>query len=221
MAVGCIMVLLGGCEFNGSSDRDILSLMPNDVVSVVLDREYKNLAVDQRINLVQKPVTVSNREDIASICAALRSAKQVSPNHPSGLWYCAVALHTTNWTSEVLISRTDNQGSILWLRHAYRCDALGTALESIAEKHEFGRLTDVEAAERRRTSDRDDAICVTILLSGLAGGFSLAVLCLSIFVIWKVSRRSSTAPSLTSVRATTNSASPLPEDAMASVRKET
>jgi len=179
---------------NRTQDREILGLKAEDVQSIILDRVFKNLAVDQTINLVQKPITLTKRSEVAAICAALGSAKIMSPNHPAAQWECAVRFNTKTHPLDMVVSSTGNQGVILWLNESYRSAAMGTALEAIAKDHDFGKLTPAEAAARQRKSDCDDLICVKVLLSVVAVGFVFVFLVLPIFPMWRICRRLGLSP---------------------------
>ncbi len=181
---------------NRRHDREILSLTARDVRSVVLDREYKNEAVKQSVNLVHKPITVTDREEVASICEALRSAKMVSPNHPTGRWYCALTLVTSNGHIEIRVERTTGQGVILWLRKSFRCDEMGTVLESIARKHDFGKLTPAEAEERQRNSCREIEDCAAIFPAILVAGAAFIFFVVPVIPMWNICRRVGFSPSI-------------------------
>jgi len=174
---------------NRAHDQEILGLTTDGVESIILDREYKNLAVDQTINLVQKPITLTKRSEIAAICAALRSAHIMSPNHPSAQWYCDVKFNTKGRTLDMRVSSTSNQGVILWLNESYRCNSIGKVLHSIAQDHDFGKLTPAEAAVRKSTSDHEDMICGLILFSIFVACCAFVFFVLPVFPVWRICRR--------------------------------
>jgi hypothetical protein len=174
---------------NRAHDQEILGLAVDGVQSIILDREYKNLAVDQAINLVQKPITLTKRSEMAAICAALRSAEIMSPNHPAAQWYCDVRFNAKGRSLDMSVSSTSNQGVILWLRETYRCNAMGEALQAIAQDHGFGKLTPAEAAERKSKSDHDDEICGWVLFSVFVAGCAFVFLVVPVFPVWRICRR--------------------------------
>ena len=116
-----------------------------------VDRVLKpNLALTESItirpsdysSLLEKPVTITNKNRIGKFASTIASARVTSLNHPHTNWRCCITVKDSEGTSHCTVFETPSQGVLItvhtgqsdgWMLGTYRCDAMGPLLEQWAK----------------------------------------------------------------------------------------
>lgn len=130
-------LFFGRCSPGAQEARAFLRELPADRIVEVRLSPY---AVR---SLVTRELVITERADIERIAARLREARPVSLNHPQATWVAVLRLRTRDGDYGGQVERTTNQGVLVlyasnveggWNYGSVRSDALGTELESLAER---------------------------------------------------------------------------------------
>lgn len=125
------------------ADNRFFELDYKEIKSIVIDTDHDRANGKSQYDLVNSKMAISDSNDIKTIIDALSHARIMSPNHPNSNWKCRLIFNIkeVRLQLEARVTRTSNQGVIIWLRKAYNCDPLGPVLEKIASRNDHGNRT--------------------------------------------------------------------------------
>ena len=127
------------------------TLSISNVQEIIIKPEEYSSLVSSNVDL--------HEQDIDAVCSTLRTATPITPNHPSAVWRCKLAIATKDGKS-VTVDVSNNRGypnGILvgwWSPNlglnlgTHRCDKLGDVIESVVNS----RKNPAQPVEQTRAS---------------------------------------------------------------------